>query len=112
MPHRHVLRVHLSGRWDIMSIIIKEVSDTEKDQRWLCPKCHEHMLVPVGEQSYRCLNCDFERDFSRSGRAASQVGGFIRTLTALLVVVLLMLTFTPARKEEPNIPVPFLAGAG
>mgnify|MGYP001800993826 CR=1 FL=1 len=59
-----------------------------------CPNCGKATLAQIGNERFRCLWCNFSRDFSRSARfggAAPGKGGlfFLLMIGAFLLVLLL-----------------------
>lgn len=59
-----------------------------------CPNCGKPALAQIGNERFRCLWCNFNRDFSRSsgfGSAGASNGGFF--LSLVFGVLLLILVF-------------------
>lgn len=57
-----------------------------------CPKCGKLTIVSQPDNSYRCLSCDFHRDFSKDKkRKGSKSGGVLPLALSAAGLLLLLL---------------------
>lgn len=57
-----------------------------------CPKCGKHTVVELSPSLYRCLNCSFERDFSKSEERESESKGpglVFAVITSILLLLVI-----------------------
>lgn len=57
-----------------------------------CPKCGKHTVVELSSSLYRCLNCSFERDFSKSEDRESgskDSGLLLAVITGILLLLVI-----------------------
>ncbi|MGF1535196.1 MAG: hypothetical protein ACFB4J_01750 [Elainellaceae cyanobacterium] len=55
-----------------------------------CPKCGKLSIVAQPDNSYRCLSCDFHRDFSKDKKKEKKSGGLLAILVAVVTLLLLL----------------------
>lgn len=72
-----------------------------------CPKCGKKAIVQCNENLYRCLCCDYLKDFSKPDTPKSDDGFFWRLITAIVLVVVFMwvkdyATETPPFETQPS----------
>jgi|GEM_PF-2389563 len=66
-----------------------------------CPNCGKKSIVQSKEGLYRCLNCDFKRDFSQPPKRKSDNSFFWASLIgAIFALLLLQMRKTPL--NPPN----------
>ncbi|MBP0016582.1 MAG: hypothetical protein J7647_03375 [Cyanobacteria bacterium SBLK] len=61
-----------------------------------CPKCRRHTVISIDRDLWKCLNCDFSKDFSKNKEDKDQneednTGVFI-TIGGVIITVLCLLS--------------------
>lgn len=55
-----------------------------------CPKCGKLSIVAQSDSSYRCLSCDFHRDFSKDKKKDKKSGGLLAFLVTAATLLILL----------------------
>ncbi|MGB3614415.1 MAG: hypothetical protein WBA10_11545 [Elainellaceae cyanobacterium] len=56
-----------------------------------CPKCGKLTIVSQPDNSYRCLSCDFHRDFSKDKKKGSKPSGLLASVLTAAALMLFLL---------------------
>lgn len=61
-----------------------------------CPKCSRHTVISLNQNLWKCLNCDFSKDFSKKkedkDKTKEDNTGVFITVGGVLITVLCLLS--------------------
>lgn len=55
-----------------------------------CPKCGKLSIVAQSDSAYRCLSCDFRRDFSKDKKRSKQSNPLLALLLAGVALLIIL----------------------